>query len=392
MALAVTVLTLVVSQAVTEQGLVPLWIIIVALAWWLASVKSSRLMASGSSVDAPAAKKELHGLIEDIRHTVHEEISITRNDLGQAREILDDAVSTLSSGFLGLNEQTQSQKDLMMSLIEDMADSTGKVSTKKHFNVQKLASETTSILQYLIDLVVDISKQSMETVHKIDDMIKQMDAIFGLLGNVTSIAEQTRMLALNATIEAARAGEAGLGFAVVAGEVRDLAHRSKHFSAQISDQMHASNKTVTEVKKLVAGVASKDMSNTMSAKGRVDNMLDDLNKMNVHIASSLADASDINDRINENVSLAVKSLQFEDIVRQLLESIDSRIEGLDNIVAELEAQFNKLSLEDESAPADYGDGLMKIRESIKHHKENIQARQHKAVAQKSMVAGEIELF
>ncbi|BAK64893.1 putative signaling protein [Sphingobium sp. SYK-6] len=59
-----------------------------------------------------------------------------------------------------------------------------------------------------------------------------MDRIGGIVTAIDRIASQTKMLAVNAAIEASRAGEAGVGFAIVANEVKKLAGDTRSATEQ----------------------------------------------------------------------------------------------------------------------------------------------------------------
>ncbi len=61
-----------------------------------------------------------------------------------------------------------------------------------------------------------------------------MHQVQSVSSTIESIARKTNMLALNATIEAARAGDAGRSFAVVAAEVKKLAHDTRAATSQIA--------------------------------------------------------------------------------------------------------------------------------------------------------------
>lgn len=82
-----------------------------------------------------------------------------------------------------------------------------------------------------------MQKEFIDIAQKIDNLNKEMKGICRILDIIDKLTVQTNLLSLNASIEAARAGEAGLGFAVVANEVKKLADKSKASVKQTGKQI-----------------------------------------------------------------------------------------------------------------------------------------------------------
>lgn len=184
------------------------------------------------------------------------------------------------------------------------------------------------VLQDIIGTVLHMSKQGLELVYSLDDVVEEVSGVETTIKSIEAINKQTVMLALNAKIEAARAGDAGMGFAVVADEVRVLSSRINTLAEDIRGQMRRTYDGVTDGHKKLKTLASLDMTEHLLAKERLEKILNAMIVQSNGLSNSLSKSSELSSRISKDVSALVVDMQFQDRAQQQLENVTGTLNVL----------------------------------------------------------------
>lgn len=172
------------------------------------------------------------------------EIHLHKEDQGSILFALKKMVTQLNSVLT----QIQSSTNAVTNASEQITQSSQSLSITSSSQAASV-EETSATLEEMSSMVdqtahnasitntnaAKAANQAEEGGHAVSDLVESMQRIAEKIDIVDEIAYQTNLLALNAAIEAARAGELGLGFAVVAKEVRKLAQHSQAAAKEISD-------------------------------------------------------------------------------------------------------------------------------------------------------------
>ncbi len=252
-------------------------------------------------------------------------------DLNQVQNLLKDAIGKLLESFGGMQKLIQNQRDIAVNFVKSH-DNTGHQDAE---SLEHFINDTSETLRQLVGSIVNNSKIAMELVEKMDTVSHQINSILEVLGEIDGISKQTNLLALNAAIEAARAGESGRGFAVVADEVRKLSGRSDQFSRQIRVNVQTVYTSIAEAEKYISKMASLDMNFALEAKSNIDHTLDHVKSINRSMVHVIEEQNEISNRVDAVVGNAVKSLQFQDMVGQLIQHSHTRISNMESAWARL---------------------------------------------------------
>jgi len=330
-------------------------------------------------------------LVEQAISAAQDSISDSAKDIDQVQTLMKEAVAELDVGFADLNCLADSQSALVLSLVDNMSTQSGNDAASEG-TVRDFISDTNEIMSNFVTQIVEISRESMSMMRRIDQVTKQMDEIESLLDDAKKIANQTNLLALNATIEAARAGDIGRGFAVVAGEVKILSAESNAFNARIGGVVASSRTTVSDARTSVSRVVSRDMNAALESKGRAESMMQSIDQMNERLTVSLREVSTLTAQITTNVNTIVRSLQFEDMVSQVLDRNRLALETVNEFLAEIStlvAEYEAADGHGEEAAESF---TAQVCASIQGLRDRCEKAARRTVQQGSMEAGEIELF
>ncbi|MFM8251035.1 MAG: methyl-accepting chemotaxis protein [Planctomycetota bacterium] len=219
--------------------------------------------------------------------SVKRQVELSLDSMAQTLAGAAQELTSVSQQMAANSEETAAQASVASAAAEQVSRNVETVATSAEemgASIREI-SKNTSEAARVATSAVKVAERTNSTVSKLGESSAEIGNVIKV---ITSIAQQTNLLALNATIEAARAGTAGMGFAVVANEVKELAKQTAKATEDIGRKIDA---------------IQTDTKEAVDAIGQIGEIISHINEIQSSIASAVeqqtATTSEISRSVNE---------------------------------------------------------------------------------------------
>ncbi len=237
------------------------------------------------------------------------EIANASDQLASAAEELSAVTDESTRGLTRQNDEIQQAAtavNQMTAAVDEVASnavSTSEASRQATTEAEDGRQQVEQAVSGMSSMVVEIN-DSTQSVADLADQVREIGKVIDV---IRGIADQTNLLALNAAIEAARAGEQGRGFAVVADEVRALAHRTQtstvDIEKMIGEVQAGADGAVAAMNKSLSWANNTQTlaQNAGQALERITASVASINERNLVIASASEEQAQVAREVDRNL-------------------------------------------------------------------------------------------
>ena len=265
-------------------------------------------------------------------------INASVSELDEASERLLSASGQIASSLEEIRRGIVQQAQDSTECLANAGKLTESIETVREnvYEVEQMAEEAKHATRQGMDAVQNLKERAAETtqitkqiIDDIETLSEETNRIQSIVAAIDDIASQTNLLSLNASIEAARAGEAGMGFAVVAEEIRKLAEQSASEAGAINNiitsVMAKTENTVKNARtaETVVAVQEGAVKNTMEEFNRIGNNVESIADRMTNIQRDVVEM----EKAEKNTLDAIESISA---VSQQTSAASEEVENMSN--------------------------------------------------------------